>query len=80
MNEVALYILGAALPVCAVCNKPVDKVESMYHPNYMGKLFRVYCHGKIEEQVLSDYDVYLTWRNSLQITFQKLKGITHEHH
>ena len=56
MNDVTLYSLGEALPVCAVCNKPVDKVESMYHPNYMGKLFRVYCHGKIEEQVLSDYD------------------------
>ncbi|NDI08385.1 MAG: restriction endonuclease subunit S [Actinobacteria bacterium] len=37
----------------------------MYHPNYMGKLFRVYCHGKTEEQMLSDYDVC----SSLQITF-----------
>ena len=87
MNEVALYSLGEALPVCAVCNKSVDKVESVYHPNYMGKLFRVYCHGKIEEQMLSDYDVC----NSLQITFdlafqkpllafQKPLGITNEHH
>lgn len=80
MNEVALYSLGAGLPVCAVCNKPVDKVESMYHPDYMGKLFRVYCHGKTEEQMLSDYDVC----NSLQITFdlafQKPLGVTHEHH
>ncbi len=80
MNDVALYNLNEALPVCAVCNKPVDKVESMYSPTYIGRLFRVHCHGKTEEQMLLDYDVC----NSLQITFdlafQKPKGITHEQH
>jgi hypothetical protein len=79
MNEVALYSLGEALPVCAVCNKPVDKVESMYHPNYMGKFFRVYCHGKIEEQMLSDYDFYSSLQITFDLAFQRPLGVTHEH-
>jgi len=65
MNELAEYHLGAALPTCAVCNKPVDKVESMYLPDYDGKLFKVYCHGQVEQQGLSAYTVC----DSLQITF-----------
>lgn len=44
-------------PICAICKKPVDKVESMRLPTHFGTLFRVSCHGKIEEQVLSDYDL-----------------------
>ena len=75
MNDLALYELGFAMPICAV-NKPVDKVESMYQPDYDGKLFRVYCHGKVEQQMLGSYDVM----NAKQITFgkafdaQKLEG------
>ena len=65
MNELATYDLDTGLPTCAVCNKPVDKVESMYHPNYDGKLFRVYCHGQVEEQLLSA----LTMIDSTEITF-----------
>ena len=67
MNDLALYDLGLAMPVCAVCNKPVDKVESMYLPDYDGKVFRVYCHGKMEQQILGSYDVM----NAKQITFGK---------
>ena len=67
MNDLALYELGIAMPVCAVCDKPVDKVESMYDPNYDGKLFKVYCHGKVEQQVLGFY----TMMDAKQITFGK---------
>jgi len=42
---------------CAICNKPVDKMESIWLPTHFGKLFRVSCHGKTEEQFLSDYDL-----------------------
>jgi hypothetical protein len=42
------------VPMCAVCNKPVEKVESMYDIAYGGKRFRVYCHGDIEEAMLDD--------------------------
>ena len=42
------------VPTCAVCNKPVEKVESMYDTAYGGKRFRVYCHGDMEEAMLDD--------------------------
>lgn len=42
------------VPMCAVCNKPVEKVESMYDIAYGGKRFRVYCHGAVEEAMLDD--------------------------
>jgi hypothetical protein len=47
----------ADVPTCAICKKPVDKVESIFLPTHFGKLFRVSCHGKTEEQFLSDYDL-----------------------
>lgn len=65
MNELEFYEATEILPICAVCNKPVDKVISMYDPNFFGKLFRVYCHGKVEEQMLSD----MTVADNTEITF-----------
>jgi hypothetical protein len=67
MNELSLYELGLAMPTCAVCNKPVEKVESMYLPDYDGKLFRVYCHGQVEQQMLSSFAAC----EADQITFGK---------
>ena len=67
MNDLALYDLGIAAPMCAVCNKPVEKVESMYLPDYDGKLFKVYCHGKVEQHILSSY----TMMDAKEITFGK---------
>lgn len=67
MNELTLYDIGVAIPICAVCDKPVDKVESMYHPNYDGKIFRVYCHGKMEQQLLGSYIMM----DAKEITFGK---------
>lgn len=67
MNELTLYDIDAALPICAVCNKPVDKVESMYSIEYDGKIFKVYCHGKVEQQILGMY----TMMNAKEITFGK---------
>lgn len=42
------------VPMCAVCNKPVERVESMYDIAWAAKRFRVYCHGDMEEALLSD--------------------------
>ena len=42
------------VPMCAICNKPVERVESMYDIAWGGKRFRVYCHGDIEEAMLDD--------------------------
>lgn len=45
------------VPLCAVCNKPVEKVESMYDIAYGAKRFRVYCHGDMEEAMLDDVTI-----------------------
>ena len=42
------------MPICAVCNQPVERVESMYDIAWGGKRFRVYCHGDMEEAMLDD--------------------------
>ena len=45
------------VPMCAVCNKPVERVESMYCPAWAAKRFRVYCHGDMEEAMLDDVTI-----------------------
>jgi len=67
MNELMRYDIDVAMPICAVCNRPVDRIESMYDPNYDGKLFKVYCHGQMEQQMLGAY----TMMDAKQITFGK---------
>ena len=42
------------VPMCAICNKPVERVESMYDIAWAARRFRVYCHGDIEEAMLDD--------------------------
>ena len=46
------------MPMCAVCNKRVERMESMYDINHYQKRFRVYCHGQTEEAFLSDMDIW----------------------
>lgn len=42
------------VPICAVCNKPVERMDSMYDAAWARKRFRVYCHGQTEEAFLND--------------------------
>lgn len=46
------------VPLCAVCNKPVERMDSMYDINNYQKRFRVYCHGQTEEAFLNDMDIW----------------------
>ena len=46
------------VPLCAVCNKPVERMDSEYDINAYQKRFRVYCHGQMEEALLSDMDIW----------------------
>ena len=46
------------VPLCAVCNKPVERMESIYDISQYQKRFRVFCHGQMEEAFLSDMDVW----------------------
>lgn len=48
--DIALH----GVPLCAVCNKPVESMESWYEHTSMNKVFRVQCHGQTEMAVLSD--------------------------
>ena len=52
--EIALH----DVPTCAVCNKPVERMESMYDVSWRAKRFRVYCHGQKEEAFLNDIDIW----------------------
>lgn len=45
------------VPLCAICNKPVERVESMYDIAWAAKRFRVYCHGEMEEAMLDDVTI-----------------------
>ena len=46
------------VPLCAVCNKPVERMESEYDINTYQKRFRVYCHGDVEDATLDDMDIW----------------------
>ena len=54
-NKYDLALHG--VPMCAVCNKPVERMESMYDIAWAIKRFRVYCHGDMEEAMLDDVTI-----------------------
>lgn len=45
------------LVMCAVCLKPVDRVEVFDDVRSYDKVFRVYCHGDMEEARLGVRDL-----------------------
>ena len=51
-NKFDLALHG--VPLCAICNKPVERMESMYDIAWARKRFRVFCHGQMEEAFLND--------------------------
>ena len=48
------------VPMCAICNKPVERIESMYRFELGAKHFRMYCHGDVEEAMLTDEVIHDT--------------------
>lgn len=55
-NKFDLALHG--VPLCAICNKPVESMDSMYDINQYQKRFRVFCHGQMEEAFLNDMDIW----------------------
>jgi hypothetical protein len=55
-NKFELALHG--VPLCAVCNKPVERMDTTYDINNHQKRFRVYCHGQTEEAFLNDMDIW----------------------
>ena len=41
------------LPICDVCNKPVEVMENRNEFNFDARIFRVRCHGETEEAILT---------------------------
>jgi hypothetical protein len=41
-------------PMCAVCNKPVDSIIRISDVLGLRTEFRVYCHGKVEQEFIGD--------------------------
>jgi hypothetical protein len=61
INTLSKYDLALhGVPICAVCNKPVERMESMYDISMAIRRFRVYCHGQTEEAFLADEAVVST--------------------
>lgn len=55
-NKYDLALHG--VPMCAVCNKPVERMEWEYEYNTLRRRFRVYCHGQTEVATLTDMDIW----------------------
>jgi hypothetical protein len=58
--------------MCAICSKPVDKVEAHDSFERFGMLFRVFCHGEVEEQWLTDYEVIVADAVTFGTAFYRL--------
>ena len=41
------------LPICDVCNKPVEYMDGRNDINFDARIFRVKCHGEVQEVTLS---------------------------
>jgi hypothetical protein len=44
-------------PICAVCQKPVEKMEWFHNPITDVLVYRAYCHGDVQEIFLPHYMV-----------------------
>ena len=54
-------------PICAVCNKLVDDIRSMYDPMRDVIHYRVWCHGSTEQDTLDA----ATMEGSISVEFGK---------
>jgi hypothetical protein len=41
------------LPICDVCNKPVEHMDGRNDINFDARIFRVKCHGEVQEVLLT---------------------------
>ena len=45
------------LPICDLCNKPVDALQQTYDPARAVYVYQVRCHGATETATLTPLDV-----------------------
>ena len=53
MNLVKLDQPIFELPICDVCNKPVEYMDARNDINFDARIFRVKCHGEVQEVALT---------------------------
>lgn len=41
------------LPICDVCNKPVEYMDGRNDINFDARIFKVKCHGEVQEVALT---------------------------
>jgi hypothetical protein len=46
------------LPICAVCERPVEKMTRWYDVCRMQTVYVAECHGESERSVLTDHDLF----------------------
>lgn len=47
------YGPGPELPTCAICRRPVDRVEHYKDPESRSLIFEAHCHGEIQRAKIS---------------------------
>jgi hypothetical protein len=60
------------LPICLVCNKPVERVQVYDEAHTDGNVFTIYCHGETERQVITSYQMLNTDKPFILRPFLKL--------
>ncbi len=45
-------------PICAVCNRPVEKMTAWDSPATRVRTYAVECHGAVEQTELSERQLY----------------------
>ena len=53
MKLAKLYQPIFKLPICDVCNKPVEYMDARNDINFDAQIFRVKCHGEVQEVALT---------------------------
>ena len=56
-------------PQCAVCGKPVDRVDRYDNPMSMHTEFKVWCHGDMQIAQISHLDVMEGWTPVAAVAF-----------
>lgn len=67
MNDVPVRLGADSWPTCAVCNKPVEKMEVFDDPMRQVRVYRAVCHGETQSAEIARF----TMEDSLAISFAR---------
>lgn len=54
MSNIQPYLGVPGWPICDVCNKPVERMETFNDPLSYTRTFRASCHGQTQQVQVSD--------------------------